>query len=506
MNRILIGATGSGLGKTTLVCGLLKILKNRGVDVCSFKCGPDYIDPMFHKQVLGIPSRNLDLFFMGEEGCRYLLAKNGQGHDLALMEGVMGYYDGLGGTTDKSSAYDLARATATPTILLVDGRGKSLSILAEIEGYMRFRADSQIRGVIINRMSKMTYSLIKPEIEQKLGVKVVGYMPPMEGVEFESRHLGLVTAQEVTDLAEKMDKLAAYLEETLDIDEILEIASTALPLPHSYGQLQKTLEEIGVDTDLGQAKTTSAGSEKASGQVAFNLNKAETDDQDQEEAKKRDRITDDPVKIGVAMDKAFCFYYEDNLDLLRELGAEIEFFSPLEGGYLASDLSGMILGGGYPELYGKELEESPIRHEMWLAIQRDMPCLAECGGFMFLHDELEDKEGNSHKGMGLFVGDKVYSTDKLKRFGYIDVISKRDSLIGPEGTSFKGHEFHYWESTDPGQDCIATKPISKKTWDCIIAKRNLFAGFPHIHFYSNPKIAKNFVDACREFRDKYLEK
>lgn len=453
MDRIIIGATGSGVGKTSLVCGLLRALQNRGVKVCAFKCGPDYIDPMFHREVLGIPSRNLDLFFMGQEGSKYLLDKNAKAYEFAVIEGVMGYYDGLAMTTDKASAYDLAEVTETPAILLVDGRGKARSLLAEIEGFLKFRKDSHIRGLIINRISKAVYEMVKAEIEDRLGVSVLGFLPDMEGVEFESRHLGLINADEVKDIGRKIDKIAKQVEETVDIDRILDIGSEAGPISVERDYLER-LKNL---------------SEEKGGRV----------------------------KLAVALDKAFCFYYEDNLDLLREMGAELEFFSPLAGDPLPEQARGLILAGGYPELYTRDLEESPTTDEIRLAIDQGLPCLAESGGFIYLHGRIEDKNGNRARGVGVFEKELAFPRDSLVRFGYINIEMKKDSILGQAGTVFRGHEFHYWDSTNPGRDCRAKKPVSNREWDCIIARDNLFVGFPHIHFYSNPLMAKNFLEACR---------
>ena len=456
MNRVVIGATSSDAGKTTFGCGLLKAIKNRGVDVCAFKCGPDYIDPMFHRKVLGIPSRNLDIFFKGEGGVNYLLHKNAENHDLAVVEGVMGYYDGLALATDVASTYDLAKTTASPAILLVDGRGKSTSLIAEIEGFLHFRTPSHIKGIVINRITEMTYMMLKPAIEKALDVEVLGFLPEMDGVELESRHLGLVTADEVIDLGERIEKVAAQVEESVDIDSILNLASDVPP--------------IDIENDT--------------------VSRIE----------KLDSSLYDGIKIAVAMDKAFCFYYEDNLDLLRELGATIELFSPLAGDQLPKDASGLIIGGGYPELYGKELEKSPTTNAIRQALEQGLPCIAESGGFLYLHDEIEQKEGQVCRGAGVFKNEKAFYTGRLQRFGYINLKTRKDSIMGAAGTQFKGHEFHYWDSTNSGEDCHATKPFRKKSWNCIIARENIFAGFPHLHFYSNPQIAKNFLESCKQYR------
>ena len=198
--RILLAAGASGSGKTLLTCGLLQVLVNRGIKTVSFKCGPDYIDPMFHTQVIGTKSRNLDTFFTGEEITRYLLAKNSADCEIAVMEGVMGFYDGVAGTTTLASAYDLARVTDTPVILIVNSKGMSVSLAAYIKGFLEYKKDSRIKGVIFNQMSPMLYPRMKKLVEEELGIKVLGYVPRVEDCVIESRHLGLILPEEIPEL------------------------------------------------------------------------------------------------------------------------------------------------------------------------------------------------------------------------------------------------------------------------------------------------------------------
>ena len=225
--RFMLAAPSSGSGKTMITCGILQILKNRGYRVSSFKCGPDYIDPMFHTKVLGTISRNLDTFFTGEEMTRCLFAKTAQQTDLSVIEGVMGYYDGLGGIRTKASSYDLARVTDTPVILIVNAKGMSLSILAQIKGFLDYQKDSKIKGVILNQTSEMTCRMLTPKIESELGICVFGYVPKIADWHLESRHLGLVLPDEISDLREQMQRLADILEKTLDIESILQMAEGA---------------------------------------------------------------------------------------------------------------------------------------------------------------------------------------------------------------------------------------------------------------------------------------
>ena len=375
--RILLAAGASGSGKTLITCGLLQALVNRGLKVASFKCGPDYIDPMFHSRVIGTRSRNLDTFFTDGDRTRYLLAKNASDCEIAVMEGVMGYYDGVGGITSRASAYDLASTTDTPVILIVNSRGMSVSLAAYVKGFLEYKKDSHICGVIFNQMSPMLYPRMKKLLEEELSVKVLGYVPKVEDCVIESRHLGLVLPEEIPELKSRLQKLSEVLEKTLDIDGILELAGEApeLAAPETEMLIQK-------DTTFGYR-------------------------------------TEEKVRIGVADDEAFCFFYADNLNLLEQMGAELVRFSPIHDRELPEELDGLLLSGGYPELNGEALEEN---QEMCTRIREvildGMPCLAECGGFMYLHQEMEDMEGKQRRVCGVIPG-RAYRTPKLNRFGYI---------------------------------------------------------------------------------------
>ncbi len=447
--RIMIAAAGSGSGKTTVTCGLLQAFLNRGKKLASFKCGPDYIDPMFHSEVLGIKSRNLDLFFTDEDTTKYLLCKNAGTADLAVLEGVMGYYDGLAGKSTDCSSYDLARKTQTPVILVVDCKGMSVSIVALVKGFIEMRRDHCIRGVILNRIPPMLYAEIKNLIEEELSLEVLGYLPVMADCQLESRHLGLVTAKEIGNLKEILARLAEQTEASLDLDRILEIAEEALPISYQTpGEIKKIRE-------------------------------------------------DSSVRIAVAMDKAFCFYYQDNLELLEALGAEIVPFSPLEEEALPAGIQGLILGGGYPELYLEQLSgNTTMRQSIKKAIDSGMPCLAECGGFMYLHQWIKDRDGSRHEMAGVIEGES-FPTEKLTRFGYITLTAMVDNVLCGKGSELKGHEFHYWDSTNTGNGFHAQKPLRKANWDCVITSETLWAGYPHIHFYSNIEAAIEFLRKVR---------
>ena len=450
--RILLAAGSSGSGKTLITCGLLEALVERGLKTASFKCGPDYIDPMFHSRVIGTKSRNLDTFFTGSEVTKYLLTRNARDCEIAVMEGVMGFYDGVAGTTTTASAYDLAKVTDTPVILIVNSRGMSVSLAAYVKGFLEYKKDSHIKGVIFNQMSPMLYPRMKKLLEEELGVAVLGYVPKVEDCVIESRHLGLVLPDEIPELKDRLHKLAGVLEETLDIDRILELAGEA--------------------PDLLDAKPESV--------TDFRLS--------------------EPVRIGVAEDEAFCFFYADNFRLLGEMGAEIVPFSPMEDKQLPDDLDGLLLYGGYPELNGKKLEQNTTMKDMIREkLKAGTPCMAECGGFMYLHKEMEGMDGNFYQMAGVIPG-KAYRTPKLSRFGYVTLTQKKPALGMEDFGEIPAHEFHYFDSENCGGDFHAAKPESKRGWDCIHGTDTMLAGFPHLYYYGNPEVPKAFLKKCLAYK------
>ena len=448
--RLLLCAPASGGGKTTLTCAILQALVNRGANPAAFKCGPDYIDPMFHSGIIGAKSRNLDLFLMGEAAVLRSLADNSAGAGLALIEGVMGYYDGIG-LSDQASAYHLARTTRTPAVLVLDGRGRALTAAAVVRGMKDFRPDSGIAGVILNRVSPMLYPRLREAIERETGVKVYGFLPNRPDCALESRHLGLVTAAEVAGLKEKLSALAAQAEESVDLSGLLELARTAPALEPPEAVLPEPVE--------GRPR------------------------------------------IAVAKDKAFCFYYADGLALLEQLGAELAEFSPMNDEKLPEGTCGLYLGGGYPELYAKALADNrPMREEVRAAVLGGLPTVAECGGFLYLNQTLADGEGRAWPMAGVFPG-RAANTGKLGRFGYVTLTAQTGGLLGPAGTKIPAHEFHYWDTGAPGADFRAEKPQSARGWDCAYHTPTLYAGFPHFHFCAAPGAARNFVAAARRYQE-----
>ncbi len=455
--RILLAAPGSGSGKTLLTTGLLTLFQNRGIRCRSFKCGPDYIDPMFHKYVLGIDSCNLDSFFLSQEELRTLFRKRAADAELSVLEGVMGYYDGIGGNSTSASTYEVATITDTPAILVVNGKGSSLSLAAQIKGFLDYRKDSHICGVILNKTNKMVGERLRPEIE-RLGVRYLGAVPVCETMDIKSRHLGLTMPQEQSELRGHLNAFAKQLEEYLDVDGILELAGySGEKLPEA----RKT--EQSNQTDLNQEETK------------------------QDEIRPIDSESEPPTRrMAVAMDEAFCFYYQENLDFLRQQGWELIPFSPLRDAALPEQIHAILLGGGYPELYAKELSANePMLTAIRNAHAEGIKILAECGGFLYLQEHLEDEMGNCWPMAGLIHADG-FRTEKLGRFGYI-------SLTQNGAVRIKGHEFHYWESTAPGSAFRAEKPQSDRGWDCMYRTDSLLAGFPHLYYLSGPDLILSFL-------------
>lgn len=459
INRFMIAAPKSGSGKTMITCALLQLLKDSGKNVSSYKCGPDYIDPMFHKKVLGVPSKNLDTFFTDEKTTVQLFLDKRADGDFAVLEGVMGLYDGLGGIYEQGSSYHLAKATQTPIILVVDAKGMGKSVLALIAGFLQYDTHHLIKGVLLNRMSKGYYDIIKPLIEKELSVKVVGYFPEQKDIRLESRHLGLVMPDELADIKEQLDELAERLKKTIDLDMLLDIAVEA--------------EEITKTTNTEQMQIQNQNN---------------------------------TVNIAVAMDEAFCFYYEDNLRLLEKCGAKLQYFSPLHDTKLPDNCDALLLGGGYPELYAKELSENlSMRNSIKTAFKTGLPTVAECGGFMYLHTYIhniceEDADAQNYVfGMTGALDSECHFKGKLVRFGYIELEEKHNNFL-PTDEKIRAHEFHYYDSTDNGADCIATKPATGRSYDCVISHDNYWLGFPHLYYPSNPHFAERLVRKAYEYR------
>lgn len=445
--RILLTATGSGCGKTTITIALLKALSMKGFEVSSFKCGPDYIDPMYHKKTLGIPTYNLDPFFCDKKNICEVLSNGLSKSDIGIIEGVMGYYDGYG-PDGKASTWDVADATNTPAILIVNAKGMGNSVGAIIRGFKKYKENNHIKGVIFNNISKEMYPMYA-RIAKAEGVIPLGYMKHNEDVSIKSRHLGLITADELKDILIIIDTLGKMAIESLDIDRIIEIARESADLD--------CFDSIEESDNI------------------FNVEK---------------------VKVAIAKDDAFCFIYQENIDLLEKLGCEIVFFSPLLNEKIPEGCCGLYLPGGYPELYAKKLSKNKETvQSIKEAIEKGLPTIAECGGYMYLHEKIEEYEM-----VGIIKG-KVTKQSRLVRFGYGTMNAKEDGLLLKKNDSIRIHEFHYFDSENNGKAFNVIKASNGVEYDCGYSTDTLYAGYPHLYFRANNKVAENFVEAMKAYKD-----
>ena len=426
MKGFMIAGVSSGIGKTTVSMGLMSLFEN----VSPFKVGPDYIDTTFHQFVTGNKSYNLDLFMMGEEEVKYSFYKHHKG--ISIVEGVMGLYDGIDHSLDNNSSAHLARVLDLPVILIVSGGGKSTSIAAEVLGYKMLDSRVKIASVIINRTTEAMYKHYKEAIEKYTGVECIGYLPKDESLSVSSRHLGLLQAEEIDDLREKSKHLKGILQKTIDVERLLEIAEL-----REREYRKNPFEEL---------------KDKYKG-----------------------------LKVGIAKDKAFSFYYNDNLELMEDLGMELIPFSPISDKKIP-EVDLLYFGGGYPENYAKELSSNI---EMIESIreyhQKGGKIYGECGGFMYLTSRIKLLDGKYFP-MCDIIKCSVEMRDRLdiSRFGYI-------SLYDKEKTLGRGHEFHYSKISDIKDDSReyrAIKPNGKE-WACVFKEKNCRAGYPHIHFFKS---------------------
>ncbi|MDO4485041.1 MAG: cobyrinate a,c-diamide synthase [Bacillota bacterium] len=447
MLKILITAPQSNTGKTSVTCGLLEMALRRGLDPCALKCGPDYIDPMFHKAVLGIDSHNLDIFLAGESRIRQLAQSYSIGHKAVICEGVMGYYDGVGMSSEASS-WHVAVCSDFKSLLVIRPKGASLSLAAVIKGMAEFREDSRIAGVFLNDCSPSLYKSLAPMLEEETGIPVLGYLPHMEEAVFKSRHLGLYTAGEIKDLKERISIIADKMEETVDFDRILEIYKS---------------EDCAEQEDCSEV------------------------------------VHDGPV-IAVARDDAFNFCYSETLEAWQKEGAEIQYFSPMKDKQVPENTAALYLPGGYPEIYARELSENTsMLQSVRDCREAGMPIVAECGGFLYLGRSLEDSEGKIYNMAGVLEGDGRKQS-RLVRFGYASIKAKEDSMLFEKGESVPVHEFHYWDSSENGEAFGAAKKYGSKTWECGFADMTMYAGFPHLYFAGDNKMAARFVEAAELYR------
>ncbi|MFA7059518.1 MAG: cobyrinate a,c-diamide synthase [Pedobacter sp.] len=453
INAFLIAAPQSGSGKTTVALAIMAALRRRGLVVSPFKCGPDFIDPGYHRMVTGRPSINLDGWMCSEAFVAETFRLHTVGADVAIIEGVMGLFDGMGASSSDGSSAQVAVITGSPVELVVNARGMAASAAALVKGFAEYDPRIQLAGVVFNNVGSAAHRmLLKQAMSEALPrVAVIGCIPRDKSLEIPVRHLGLVTAEDNPLLPEYLERLADLAEQHLDLDALLELQIPLAP--------------------------------PSSNRVARGIS---------------------PVRIAVARDSAFCFVYEDNLRLLQEAGAEIVAFSPLDDSALPKDLCGIYLPGGYPELYAERLSANiAMKTAILEAVTGDMPVYAECGGFIYLTEGMEGSESLvSDDFVGVFPV-RARMLPKRKALGYRQVEFGTDSVIAAAGGSARGHEFHYSEiGVMPLQmeRCYHVTRQGQKLGAEGYRFRNCLASYIHLHFGSNAGIAPAFVDACRKYK------
>jgi cobyrinic acid a,c-diamide synthase len=481
MKSIIIAGTHSGSGKTTITLGIMECLKRRGLRVAPFKVGPDFIDPGYHRLVTGRPSINLDGWMCSETFVQETFSRHGADADIAVIEGVMGLFDGIGGNQEAGSTAQIAKIVGAPVVLVVDAKSQARSAAALVKGFAEFDPQVRIAGVIFNNVGSDNHGRILRDAVDALGsgIKVLGCLPRDERLHIPSRHLGLMTVEENPLPAEFLDHLVEVIWDNLDLG-LLWVAGTP------YGIEQSLPFPQGAGLDTGEACPLSRP---------------------------------DPISIAVARDNAFCFVYEDNLRLLREAGAEIVEFSPLRGDRLPAGIAGIYLPGGYPELFADTLADNKaMKAELRLMIASGMPVYAECGGFIYLTkgvmadpwsspqadartEGAEETRPPLHDFVGLFpVTTRMLA--RRKALGYRQVEFSADSILGPAGTVARGHEFHYSEMGEMPSRIKRTYRVSKNDVDLGTEgyrSKNCLASYLHLHFGSCPGMAAAFVESCRKF-------
>lgn len=445
--RLIIAGVQSGVGKTTLTLGIISALHRRGLRVQPFKVGPDYIDTGLHVWAAERPSYNLDTWMCSPELVRQVFAAKAAQADISIIEGVMGLFDGAKVGDIQGSSADIALLLKAPVILVVNVEAMAQSCIALVKGFRDYHPDVKLGGVILNRASAYHRTWVKPALEAELGLPVLGCMEANDEITMPERHLGLLPANENQELAGSIQKMADMVEKYLDLDRLLETAQKAPEL------------NIAIDT------------------------KAEPKQ----------------VRLGVARDKAFSFYYQDSLDYLEEMGVQPVFFSPIEDDSLP-EVDGLYIGGGFPEMFIEALSGNETMTNSLLKVHGDdMPIYAECGGYMYLCRELEDWSGRIWQGAGLIPA-RVKMTRRLQALGYVEARALQDSPLAMAGAILRGHEFHYSliEKMDGGHNAF----IFNKGRPEGFAKGSLIASYLHIQMRSHPQEVQRFIQACRSYRQR----
>ena len=487
MKSIIISSNCSGGGKTTFTLGLMKALKNRNLDVQGYKVGPDYIDPAFHKEVTKKASRSLDTFLMGEEGVKKSYFK-GNG-EVGIIEGVMGLYDGIG-ASEKASTYDVSRLLGNmPIILVLSPKGQSASLCAEINGFKNYR-NANVVGVVLNSISEKYYNLLRYAIEENCDTKVFGYIPKEEQISLSSRHLGLVQSMEILNLEEKLDICGKLIEEYVDLDGII----------NEMQEFQMN-SETGLSSEINLSGAINLSSEyKMKNEInlssEYQIIDRKTNHENEKNKLKSDKnkFENKDLRIGIALDKAFSFYYKDNIELLEQLG-EIIYFSPINDEVLPDNLDFLYIGGGYPEVFKVELENNySMRNSIKEALNNGLRCYAECGGLMYLTTSIDGAEM-----VDFFHGESIM-TNKLQRFGYckVKINKKCFEFEIDEEFEINAHEFHKSQVNLNEKNVYEVEKTQYNgeiiKWQCGYFKKNTLAGYAHINFLGNMELLEALID------------
>jgi len=448
LNRLVIAGTHSGAGKTTVTTGLLAALRKRGLKVQPFKVGPDYIDTSYHLAASGQAAYNLDGWMLDSNCILQLFTCGMEGMNIGVIEGVMGLYDGIGSTPERSTA-EMAKLLDAPVILVVDAGGMSASSAALVLGYKVFDENLRLGGVIINNVgSERHYQLVKEAISSYTRVSVLGYLPKQKSVTLPSRHLGLEPADEIGSSARIIDELAVMVERCIDLDRVVNISRNA--------------------GDIVPVRPLPAGKLRG------------------------------PVRIAVARDESFNFYYRSTLEMLVRLGADLAFFSPLHHEQLPENIDGLYLGGGFPDVFAGELAANvSLRGDIRRRLEEGLPCYAECGGLLYLTERIVTADGKKYPMVGFFDGQAVM-TGRLQRFGYVHIEFAKDNILGKKGQTARGHEFHHSlvEGITSPFTYIVRSTFSGNRWNCGYSKGNVLAAYPHIDLWGFPGMAREFLESC----------
>lgn len=449
--RLVIAGTESGVGKTTIATGVMAALKKRGMRVQPFKVGPDYIDPTYHTLATGVPSRNLDSWMLTHQAISELFARAAQKADICIIEGVMGLYDGHSGLDDSGSTAEVAKLLHAPVILIIDAGRMARSAAAISLGYVKYDHSLNIAGFIVNNIgSERHLAWVREAIENATSIPVAGYLPKNADFEMPERHLGLIPTVENAEI-KFIEPLCTQIEQTFDIDRLLEIARSAQDAPI------KPSESLLFPSEPVAPK----------------------------------------VNLAYAWDEAFSFYYQDNLDLLEAYGARLIPFSPLNDFALPPDTHGIYIGGGFPEVYAERLSANQaIMDSIRKAASQDMPIYGECGGLMYLAKGITDFEGNRYRMAGL-VPAWLEMKKRLVRMGYVEIEFEQDTILGPRGMKLRGHEFH-WSDIEADLSppaCRVTHPDERFEG---YSSGNIMASYIHLHFGTDASLARNFIEACRQ--------